>query len=92
MNNKVNCKSHGTANETFVCEHLVGASGINWYSASPIKNDLWPSAWCEKCHQSFLKESEWNEKSEKCANLTAKILCHHCYEETKKQCNAHLVK
>ncbi len=62
MNNTITCENHGEANETFVCEHLVGASSVNWYSAAPTKNDLWPSAWCKKCHQSFITEGEWNEK------------------------------
>ena len=92
MNNKVTCENHGEANETFVCEHLVGASGANWYSAEPTENDPWPSAWCMKCHESFLQEGEWNEKSENSASLTAKLLCHCCYEETKTKCNVLLVK
>ena len=83
---KIECRTHGTAYATFVCEHLIGASGVRWYSAEPIEDDKWPSAWCDQCQSAFAVEGEWNEKSESAANLKAKLLCHHCYENTKSRC------
>ena len=85
----IDCCTHGEAYETFVCEHLVGADGIDWYSAEPIEEDPWPGAWCKECHKAFEAEGEWNESSEKAANLKLSILCHFCYINTRKRCITH---
>jgi len=91
MNDKVTCERHGEAFSTYVCEHLVGAIGVGWYSAVPTEDDPWPSAWCEKCNEAYSAEGEWNERSEKSVNLKAKLICHHCYENFRNQCKVHNV-
>lgn len=91
MNNKITCEHHGEAYETYICEHLVGASNVDWHSAEPVEDDPWPSAWCEQCNEAFLAEGEWNERSENAANLNVKLVCHHCYEDFKSQCKVHNV-
>ncbi len=83
---KVRCECHGEAYTTFVCEHLVGASGLEWYSSEPTDEDRWPSAWCSKCHEAFSLEGEWNDRSERAAALKAKLICHYCYEDFRSQC------
>jgi hypothetical protein len=83
---RVECTKHGTPYETFVYEHLVGASGVKWFSSAPTADDPWPSAWCEKCQRAFAAEGKWNELSEQAANLKAKLLCHHCYEQFRDAC------
>ena len=90
-NKTVTCECHGEAYESFVCEHLTNASGVDWYSAEPIDDDPWPSAWCDKCHKAFLAEGEWNEKSENAANLKADLICHQCYESIRAKCNVHIL-
>jgi hypothetical protein len=41
---RIECATHGQAYATYVCEHLVRASGAEWYSAEPIDEDPWPGA------------------------------------------------
>lgn len=91
MKDKVTCKAHGEAIATYVCEHLVGASGVGWHSAPPDNEELWPNAWCDQCNKAFEKEGEWNEHSEAEANLKAKLLCNFCYEEFRNRCTVHHV-
>ena len=91
MNDKVTCECHGEAYATYVCKHLVGASGIGWYSAEPVADDQWPNAWCEECNKAYVAEGEWNERSEKAAKLEAKLICHVCYENFRSQCQVHNV-
>jgi len=88
---EIECANHGRAYATYVCEHLVRASGIEWYSAEPIDEDPWPGAWCKQCHTGFLIEGEWNEASEKAAGLKLSLLCHLCYEATKVRCIVHVI-
>jgi hypothetical protein len=87
---RVECATHGQAYATYVCEHLVRASGAEWYSAEPIDEDPWPGAWCKKCHAEFLTAGEWNEASEEAAGLKLSLLCHFCYEATKARCIVHV--
>jgi len=86
---KVTCDTHGEAFSTFVCEHLLRGSGLEWYSAEPTDDNQWPDAWCEKCHTAYAKEGEWNEKSEVGVKIT--LLCHLCYERTKAKCQVQYV-
>ena len=82
---KVSCDTHGEAYEAYVCKHLVGASGLTWHSHEPSEEHPWPDAWCGQCHVAFEREGEWNEKSEVGVNI--KLICHQCYERTKKSCS-----
>ena len=87
--NKITCEHHGEAYQTYVCEHLVNAVGIDWYSSEPFEDDPWPSAWCTKCNEAFSAEGEWNDHSEEAANLNVKLICHYCYESFRSQCSVY---
>ena len=86
---KVTCGTHGEAYEAYVCEHLIGASGLKWYSHEPSEENPWPDAWCGRCHTEFEREGEWNETSE--ASVNIKLICHQCYERTKAKCSVHYI-
>jgi hypothetical protein len=86
---KFHCTTHGEANEAYVCEHLVKASGLSWCSRRPDKESPWPDAWCGKCHVAYEREGEWNEASEVGVNI--EIICHRCYERTKAECTVHYI-
>lgn len=75
---KVSCGDHGEATATYVCEHLVSAPHQKWFCAYPAEADPWPDAWCAACNQLFQQEGEWNEKNS--VDLSAKLICHLCYE------------
>lgn len=76
--NHISCAEHGDAHATFVCKHIIKNPSQQWFSDFPSENKPWPDAWCAKCDDEYLKEGEWNEKSEPC--LEIKIFCSHCYE------------
>ncbi|MGB9199034.1 MAG: DUF6882 domain-containing protein [Terriglobales bacterium] len=76
--NRISCGTHGIANETYVCEHLIRNPNQQWFSGKPNQENPWPDAWCGVCDAFFQTQGEWNEKNEK--NLRIKILCHFCYE------------
>ena len=86
---KIMCASHGERFSTFICKHLLGAKDVAWYSGEPSPENPWPSAWCEQCHQAFLTEGEWNERSNSAANLEIVAVCHSCYESFKIRCVPH---
>jgi hypothetical protein len=75
---QVICEGHGPAFQTFVCEHLAANPRQTWFSSAPDDENRWPDAWCLGCQEHFQREGEWNEKNQK--QLTAKLLCHLCYE------------
>jgi hypothetical protein len=74
----IHCNTHGTAYETYVCEHLIGNPGQPWFSQEPDLENPWPDAWCGVC-DSFLQEhGRWNGQNEK--NIKIRLLCHYCYQ------------
>ena len=84
------CETHGGVYETFVCEHLVKAKpGVQWYSEKPTKDFPYPDAWCGRCNKIFEKAGGWNEESESKIKVT--LLCHECYEGTRKRSEVHYV-
>ena len=80
---QIECSTHGTGFAAFICEHLVANPAQKWFSAEPDENNHWPDAWCALCNILFEEEGEWREKSE--AKLKIKLICHHCYEESRTQ-------
>ena len=90
---EIECAEHGPASVTFVCRHLIKEQNLDWYSAPPIDEDPWPSAWCGLCHPHFVAQGEWNEASEAGANLSenVKVLCNHCYEGIRAKCRLHFL-
>ena len=85
MTNIVECHAHGKQEETFVCQHLLGALdtrekvGFFW-SGGPRSN-----AWCSACEEARIREGgtagDWNERSEAFAGI--KLLCGACYDQLR---------
>jgi len=86
MSNKmVECSTHGERSSTFVCHHLLKGEGIGFnVGYDPEEPDaLYPDAWCDACEEVVDQEGEWNDKSEKFADI--RLLCSECYCETRKR-------
>lgn len=81
--NRVSCDTHGKANGTFLCKHLLGSEnlGFNLGYDPDYPDELCPDAWCDKCEEILDAEGEWNEKSEAFADI--KLLCEYCYEDIR---------
>jgi|SRR6185437_3963301 len=75
---RVDCETHGSAFQTYVCEHLVRNPVQNWFSSAPSIDNQWPDSWCSICHEAYIREGQWNKKNE--GSLNIKLLCHQCYE------------
>jgi hypothetical protein len=90
---QIECQEHGAAFSTYVCRHLIEGTNTHWYSAEVDEANQWPDSWCAICNDSFAIEGEWNEKSERAAELGSNIelLCHHCYVRIRSQCTVHVV-
>jgi len=84
-NKKIECDTHGTTDATFICNHLLQGEqrGFNLGIDPENPDDLCPDAWCDECEKVLDDEGEWNEKSEKFADI--KLLCSKCYEETRER-------
>ncbi|HEC00463.1 MAG TPA: hypothetical protein ENI91_02095, partial [Sphingomonadales bacterium] len=82
---KINCDTHGMANSTFVCQHLIEGEklGFNLGYDPDDPNDPYPDAWCDKCETVSDEEGGWNKKSQAFANI--KILCSYCYENVRER-------
>lgn len=80
---KLDCATHGSGFETFVCEHLVSNPAQEWFSRERDDDHQWPDAWCAACDVFFQQENEWNANNE--GKTKIKLLCHHCYERLRLQ-------
>lgn len=76
---KIECRVHGAAFETYICEHLAANPSQTWYSSAPTEQDQWPDAWCSTCHQAYLTQGEWNDKNE--GVLKVRLFCDRCYNQ-----------
>ncbi len=83
---QVECATHGSGFQTYVCEHLISDPAQKWFSSEPDDNNKWPDAWCAACNAFFQEEGEWNEKNE--SKTKIQLLCHHCYERFRSQDNS----
>lgn len=83
--NKVECKTHGTNNATFLCSHLIEGKNLGFNLGYDPENpdELWPDAWCDECEKVFEAEGEWNDRSEKIADI--KLVCADCYEDVRER-------
>jgi hypothetical protein len=80
----LDCPTHGSGFETFVCEHLLSNPAQEWFSEERVDDDhRWPDAWCAACDVLFQEEGEWNANNE--GKTKIKLLCHHCYEKLRLQ-------
>lgn len=82
---KVECQTHGSQDEAFVCQHIVGSLhtgvpvGFHWPGGS---TELHPDAWCSACESARIEAGgEWTE--EVVQQLNIKLLCCACYEHAK---------
>lgn len=77
----VTCGTHGEANATFVCRHLISRPKQRWFCGYPTKNYPWPDAWCESCNRHHVRKGRWTKGIES----EIKLLCHHCYEDKRSK-------
>ena len=83
--NKVECSIHGTTDVTFLCGHLVEGEKLGFNIGYDPENpdELCPNAWCDECEKVLDAEGEWNDTSEKFADI--KLLCSSCYEGIRER-------
>jgi hypothetical protein len=74
----IECRTHGTAFEAFICIHLAADPRQAWYSSMPKEHNPWPDSWCSVCHETFQQQGDWNEGDVSAQAI--RLLCHHCYE------------
>ena len=75
------CDTHGPAEATYLCAHLLEQPVQTWYCAAPSADQPHPDAWCAACERLFQQEGEWNERNE--GGLDIRAVCHHCYEDAR---------
>jgi hypothetical protein len=80
---RLDCPTHGSGFETFICEHLVSDPAQEWFSEERDDDHRWPDAWCAACDVFFREEGVWNANNE--GKTEIKLLCHHCYERLRSQ-------
>lgn len=82
-NQTVDCETHGPTSATYLCQHLVGGEkrGFNPGYDPDLPDDLWPDAWCDECEKVLESEGEWNDESQKFADI--RVLCCRCYEDIR---------
>jgi hypothetical protein len=71
------CQEHGSAQEAYVCEHLLQSPAQVWCSAAPNADNPCPDAWCLACDEAFQRFGEWNEQNEH--EVPIKLICQGCY-------------
>jgi hypothetical protein len=79
----IECSTHGAANETFVCEHILSNPAQQWFSEKPDEDNKWPDSWCAACEEAFQQQGEWNDKNNQKLNI--KLLCNYCYENLRSK-------
>lgn len=84
----VQCDVHDYKRLAFVCQHLLHNNKVGFNEAfetcenMELGEDEDFQAWCDECEAVRIIEGEWNENSEKFANI--KIVCEQCYFEIKE--------
>lgn len=82
MTDKVQCSTHGEAEETFVCEHLLGESvALGFNCDKPTPENPFPDAWCDDCDIIYRAHNGWTEESEKLVKIS--LLCSGCYRRAR---------
>jgi hypothetical protein len=80
---QIQCSTHETGYETYICEHLLAEPKQEWFSDSPTEVNQWPDAWCAKCDAAFQEEGAWNERNK--SRLKINLVCHHCYKQLRSE-------
>jgi len=76
----VHCERHGPARVAFVCQHLVGGSGLGFWHSD---NGPYPDAWCGDYDTLMMRTGHWTEEAERAAGI--KIVCHRCYVNIRRR-------
>jgi hypothetical protein len=78
----IECCTHGLSEACFVCEHLVGATGVGFHAVEKPER-LRPDAWCDKCEE-LLQEVDyyWNRLGDRHPKIS--LLCGGCYDRTRE--------
>ncbi len=87
----IECKTHGKTSYALVCVHLARQKPddkpVKYYCGESDPGDNLrveeECVWCEECDAVLLREGDWNETSEKHANV--QVICTSCLEEIKKK-------
>lgn len=82
----VECSTHGTKSEAWVCQHLVGGEdrvGFHVGYSIDEPDQYYPDAWCDACEDVLEAEGEWNDASQAFADI--KLVCSGCYQEIRKR-------
>jgi hypothetical protein len=81
----VECRLHGSQEETFVCRHIVDslytreAVGFHWPASATEPR---PDAWCSECEQARIEAGgEWTDEAMSFASI--QLLCGACYDTAK---------
>lgn len=77
----IQCARHGHSHRCYVCEHLTPDSerrGFN--TADP--NTSRPDAWCDRCHEEFIRAGSWEGAPEE---PSIRIVCGGCYDALRKR-------
>jgi hypothetical protein len=82
MADKVQCETHGEADQAYVCSHLAQEShGLGFHHENPTDEDPAPFALCDDCAVIIDAHGGWTEESVKL--VTIKLVCSSCYERTR---------
>lgn len=86
MSTSVQCKIHRHGEETFVCQHigagLLRRQRVGFFWAADDTEVSRPDAWCSACNDRVARQGgEW--EGEALAQLRAKLMCGHCYDEAR---------
>jgi hypothetical protein len=76
----IHCDRHGQGRMAFVCQHLVGGSGLGFFHSD---NGPYPDAWCGDCDDLMMQTGHWTAKAECVAGI--KIVCHRCYVNIRRR-------
>lgn len=79
----IECAVHGTAQSTYICEHLLHNRKQKWFSEEPRPDNRWPDAWCAASDLIVQEQGEWNDSNSR--RLPIKLLCHRCYEVARSE-------
>jgi len=85
MSDKVRCTTHGEAEATYVCCHIVDTLdtgtpvGFHWPADTGLSR---PDAWCSECEQVRVSEGgDWTDTAMEFVQMS--VLCGGCYDRAK---------
>jgi len=76
---QVECSTHGSGSEAFLCRHLVESSGLDFHRDEPNDEYLYPDAWCHDCEMALRRVGGWDKVDWLNAPPIA-LVCGHCYD------------